>query len=225
MEETVAKTAERAPDKRDAQAEDVPERRYFRVLLAIAILTSLASLAVCAVEYRGLPKGAPYEERSGAMKPVLPPVVKPSIKPLEFLPDQILQYTTKARHAIPGSTRPAAEGIYETADMNLILAMPMNTYVKVTYFPSRSEAVQDVSSTLSGRYPLDNRQLPIGGAIAQAGYSRDEGSYFIGWAHDAYSIKLFTSFTNSVPAAGKGKLEDHALPVAKAVEEATRKKR
>lgn len=224
MDRTDTNAAERDPEKRGIRAEVVPEKRIFKVVLALAILTSLASLSISALEYRALPKTEPFTNKSGKLKPVLPPIAKPSIAPLRFLPDQILQYTTRARHSIPGSSRPAVEAIYETADMNLILAMPMNTYVKITYFGSKTGADEDISSTMSGRYPLNNQRLLIGNSVAQAGYSQDEGSYFIGWTYDAYSIKLFTSFMNSIPAARKGKLESHALPVAKAVEEATRKK-
>jgi len=202
----------------DAMADKgtVPERRMFRVFLVLAIVTTIISLAITLFEIKSFPKPESKKQSSGV--PVLPSSLKPPAPPLSMLPDFVLQYATRGRQEIPNSKYPAAEALYEILDGNIMLASPINSYAKATFFPSQEEAEKDIRETIEERYPKNREDLLIGSTIAKAGYDEREGSYFIGWTKQGYSIKIHTSFVDHIPVEKRNSLRDHALPLAKAIE-------
>ncbi|MBS3909767.1 MAG: hypothetical protein KGZ93_09115 [Actinobacteria bacterium] len=193
----------------------VPERRAFRMLLLLAIVSSLLMVVIIALESSGTSR----VERPTTAADVAAPreAVEPPVAPVTLLPESILQYATRGRQAIPGSEFPAAEAIYEVLDANIALATPVNSYAKVTFYPSAREAEESISEAFKERFPKRNENLLIGSMAISTGYDKSEGSYFIGWTRENFAITIKTSFLDHIPVDKNGTLQKHAMPLAKAV--------
>lgn len=192
-----------------------PEKRAFRVLLLLAVISSVLAVTVIALESSGTFKAA--EPRGSAVVETPKKIIEPPVAPVTLLPESILQYATRGRQAIPGSEFPAAEAIYEVLDANIALASPVNSYAKATYFPSESEAQAYIDSAFKERYPKNNENLVIISTVIKTGYDASEGSYFVGWTRGSYSITIKTSFLDHIPNDKRDTLQKHALPIAKAI--------
>ncbi|MBE0448019.1 MAG: hypothetical protein IBX64_07985 [Actinobacteria bacterium] len=196
--------------------EAVREKRIARILLILAIVTTVLAVAVAAFEVSAFPKPEPKKKVSGSH--ILPIMLKPPVPPLAFLPDFITQYATKGRQALIGTKYPAAEAVYEKLDANVMLASPINIYAKVTFFPSQEEAGRDIKDALARRYPNEHSDLLLGSQVAKTGYDLRGASYFIGWTVQNYSIKIYSSYAGAAPAGETDLLREHVLPIAKAIQ-------
>lgn len=200
----------------DHSPEDVaPERRIFKYLLILAVLTTVFSMFLAWTEVRRVSSTSPVKK--AARVQTLPIIIKPPMPVIELLPDFVLQYATRAYQDLPGSKYPAAEAIYEILDPNIALAHPVSSYAKATYFPSEQEARQDIQDTLEKRFPKDNENILIGVTVIKTGYDKQGGSYFMGWTKQNFSIKINTSFLQNIPVNKQDVLKNHAMPIAKAI--------
>lgn len=197
----------------------VPERRAFRVLLLLALVSSLLVAAIIALESSGTFRAESRIERPRTAADADTPrkVVEPPVAPITLLPESILQYATRGRQAIPGSEFPGAEAIYEILDANIALATPVNSYAKVIYFPSAKEADDYVAEALKDRFPKKHENILIGATVVKTGYDNSEGSYFIGWSREDFAITIKTSFLDHIPIDKRDTLQKHAMPLAKAI--------
>jgi len=197
----------------------VPERRVFRVLLLLAVVSSLLLVAIIALESSGTFRVEGRIEKPRTAVDVTTPreVVEPPVAPITLLPESILQYATRGRQTTPGSEFPAAEAIYEILDANIALATPVNSYAKVIYFPSAKEADDYVAEALKERFPKKNEDMLIGSTVVKTGYDNSEGSYFIGWSREDFAITIKTSFLDHIPVDKRDTLQKHATPLAKAI--------
>jgi len=194
----------------------VPEKRIFRIMAILAIVTTVISVAIVTLEVSMFPK--PESKKRASDLHVKPILLKPPVPPVTLLPESITQHATKGRQDLFGTRYPSAEAVYERLDANIMLATPVNIYAKVTFFPTQEDADEDINETLEKRYPQNHEDLLLGSTIAKTGYDRQQNGYFIGWATQQYSIRIHASFARTPPVEKEGILKRHALPVAQAIQ-------
>lgn len=195
----------------------VPERHIFHFTAVVAAIMVLSTSIVAAYEITTFPKAEP--KKAHRLKAIgIPVIIKPPTPPVDLLPEHVLQYETKMRQPLLAGSYPAGEAMYEFLNATMMLERPMNTYAKVIFFPSVELAKKDINETLAKRYPNKHKNVVVGNTVVATGYDEQEGGYFMGWTKQSFSIKVYTSFTRGIPADKKTSLQDHAMPIVKAIE-------
>lgn len=144
--------------------------------------------------------------------------LKPPIHPLRMLPSEVGEFTTVARHMMPGAEKYAAEAIYKPVSEDLSPAAPLNAYVRITYNSSKKFALDKIGQALKERYPQDRKTIEVNVQSAYSGYDANYGSYYLGWVWNQYSIEVDTAYTTDIPAEKGTVLADVAQQVARAVD-------
>ncbi len=140
---------------------------------------------------------------------------KPSVDPVSLLPKFVKALFTMTRHEVPGSEGRASEAIFEPTDTKYTEALPLNTYVKLTYLGDDKVAMREIDRDIANRFPKDQKNVIVNGQKAHAGFSNDYGSYLIGWAFKGFSVKVITTYTQYIPATNpKDALEQFNQTVA-----------
>jgi hypothetical protein len=196
----------------------IPERRIFRVLALLAFL--LVVLAVLVNWMWGPEAGgedtlsAPDGAEAGtSVSPV--DLDKP---PLDLLPDRIIGYETITRQDVPGSDQTVAEAIYATLSMDIEIQRPITVYVRVEGYADASTAAARKTEVMSA-YTTNPASMQLGGAaIADTGYTADEGSFMVAWSTGQHLVLVKAMFREQIPADRRDFLERQARPVAEAIE-------
>lgn len=204
-------------EKQDSNAEAfVFQRRLIRHLLLFAILTTILSLGTAWYEIGSFQKHDSPAEKSAQTKGAMV-AIEPPTPVIDMLPESIIQYETRAKQNIPGSSYPSAEAIYELLDPNIMLQNPINTYVRVTYYPTAKDAKVEIIDLIESRFPNNSKDELIGSTIVKTGYDSQADSYLVGWTNQNFSVVLITSFLNKAPVNKKTMLSDHATPIAQSM--------
>ncbi|MBI4733970.1 MAG: hypothetical protein HY779_04020 [Rubrobacteridae bacterium] len=193
------------------------QKRLFNLLLIVAIISTIISLATAWAEIGRLEKPKLALPNTKVKLNKQTTSLEPPTPVIDLLPESILQYETRGRQAIPGSRYPAAESIYENLDPNSMLQNPINTYAKAMYFASSSDARLNIDNSIKSRFSYSNTTELMGSTFIKTGYDSRSGSYYVGWNDENYSIELITSFLDSIPVEKGVKLRNHALPLARSI--------
>ncbi|RJQ54654.1 MAG: hypothetical protein C4521_03925 [Actinobacteria bacterium] len=198
-----------------AKPDYLVEKRLFKVLFLMALLSIAAATAVnwsagpLEISLGGSTKIA-VPGRAG----VPPPFIAPSVKDL---PPSIPGFEAIGQHIVPGSKGRSVEAIYVTLNMNLEAQVPTTIYTRVDGFSSAAEASDGVAKAMETfKHRRETYVLP-GGKRAMAGYTRDESAYAISWSVGAKVFLVKAMFRDVAPTQKKTFLSSQARPVAKAI--------
>lgn len=140
---------------------------------------------------------------------------KPAIA---LLPKDIVSYETIAVHAVPGQGNRAAEAIYATLNMNLDVMVPISIYARVDGYETSDSARRKADELLT-RFPKKRSSLVLGNgqAVAETGYTENEGAWVAVWTIDSYTVYVKSAFKDKIPVEKRKFLENLAKPVIEAV--------
>ncbi|MDP1809543.1 MAG: hypothetical protein Q8L35_08420 [Actinomycetota bacterium] len=118
---------------------------------------------------------------------------------------------------MPGADTYAAEGIYEPSGDEIMIKMPLNVYVAITYHITAASAQKSIEKQLLMSYPKDQVEIPLKNRVAKSGLDSEKGSYMIAWTENGYSIEVNGSFIQYVPEHQEATLQKTTLAVAEKV--------
>lgn len=178
---------------------DVPERRWFQVLLTLALAAVVVSFVVnwlWSPVLLATIKGQAASNALGAKYQTRPlPVLEKS--PKLMLPTDITAYETIDVHQVPGSEGTAAEAVYQTYNVNLGMLVGTSVYARVEGFSTALEA-RDRASQIMEAYTHDTKKILLDkGISADSGYDRVSNgtpmTYSVVWVHGNYCtwVKTF----------------------------------
>lgn len=197
-------------------------RRLLIVAVALVLLTSLVALGSLLYEVLLLRSGRSRmatetsgSTRNSAGKQAIE--LRPGLHPLDLLPPVIEGFTTTARQRLPGRQGYAAEAFYTSKNEDLSPAAPFNTYVRIIFHQSSSQAAEEIKRSGGKRYPVAAGTVDVASQSMVSGYEAGRGAYFLGWTLRQYSIEVDTSYTIYVPPSGGTALSEVSRNVAAAV--------
>lgn len=212
-----------SPAAAGLRARTVPEKRIFSVLVTVTALALAFALLVNWMWAPTVIGTGTARDNALAVRAYTPENggVNLGKSPRLMLPDNITSYETIARQATPGKATTSAQAVYETYNVNVMLAAPTGGYAQVEGYASPVEAQGRVEEIMAG-FPRERSTVTINGfQKVTRGYSPNRGSLVYAWSNGQWAVMVKSWFKNGhVPANPKAKplLETMGLPIVQNVE-------